>query len=57
MVYESPFGKHFPPCSVPVHEIVLAKIDEMIKTEPDRPVFVSLIFFSNTFLLDFVVLC
>ncbi|KAF8362666.1 hypothetical protein PRIPAC_89589 [Pristionchus pacificus] len=41
MVYESPFGKHFPPCSVPVHEIVLAKIDEMIKTEPDRPVFIS----------------
>ncbi|GMS82588.1 hypothetical protein PENTCL1PPCAC_4763 [Pristionchus entomophagus] len=40
MVYESPFGQ-FPSCTVPVHQIVLEKVDEVIRKEPNREAFIS----------------
>ncbi|GMR35699.1 hypothetical protein PMAYCL1PPCAC_05894 [Pristionchus mayeri] len=40
MVYDSPYGK-FPACTVPIHQIVLEKINAICATEPNRPAFIS----------------
>ncbi|GMT13183.1 hypothetical protein PFISCL1PPCAC_4480 [Pristionchus fissidentatus] len=40
MVYDSPFGQ-FPQCTVPVHEIILDKIDQVIREEPNRVAYIS----------------